>query len=147
MLVVMGRNDIQLKKDFYMQKRDAEDRYYQAIQQQKNKKIPYSILLGKNKKKQNLREWKQNNKTFQDEVNKGTTTLNQWRTNWSQANQHPHLPYYQPTNQITHQPAIINVPKHTNFPLSGGNFDQNMSSGYNENPSGFNFLKNFEKKH
>jgi hypothetical protein len=47
-----------------MQKRDAEDRYYGAIDQQNSKKMPYSILLGKNKKKEELKEWKQNNKLF-----------------------------------------------------------------------------------
>ncbi len=45
------RNSIELKKDFYIQKRDAEDRYYEAIDQQNSKKLPYAVLLGKNKKK------------------------------------------------------------------------------------------------
>jgi hypothetical protein len=40
-----------------LQKRDAEDRYYDAIEQQKVKKIPYAALFGINKKKEGLRDW------------------------------------------------------------------------------------------
>lgn len=47
--------DIELKKDFYQQKRDAQDRYYEAIQSQKTKKIPYNLLLGKLKQKHSLK--------------------------------------------------------------------------------------------
>jgi hypothetical protein len=42
---------IPIKKSFYLQKQDAEDRYYDTIDQQNTKKVPYSVLLGKNKKK------------------------------------------------------------------------------------------------
>lgn len=65
-----------------MQKRDVQDRYFDAIDQQNNKKIPYSILLGKNKKKEELKEWKHHNRIFEEKVQKGTATLNQWRSNW-----------------------------------------------------------------
>jgi hypothetical protein len=53
-----------LKKSFYLQKRDAEDRYEEAIEQQKNKKIPYNVLLGKNKTKQGLKDYQNNNRHF-----------------------------------------------------------------------------------
>ncbi len=70
-----------------MQKRDAQGRYYDAIDQQNSKKVPYSILLGKNKKKEELREWKEKNKVFEEKVQRGTTTLNQWKNNWERNTQ------------------------------------------------------------
>lgn len=50
-------NDLELKKDFYQQKRDAEDLYYDAIEAQKSKKISYTDLLGKMKADQSLKHW------------------------------------------------------------------------------------------
>jgi hypothetical protein len=54
-----------LKKDFYQQKRDAEDRHIEAVESQKIKKISYNALLGKLKKKQSLREWQENNRKLE----------------------------------------------------------------------------------
>lgn len=70
--------DLELKKDFYQQKRDAEDRYEEAMENQKIKKIPYSVLLGKFKQKESLREWQSKNKKLEEKVAKGTHTLHQW---------------------------------------------------------------------
>jgi hypothetical protein len=41
---------MELKKDFYQQKRMAEDRYYDAFEHQKDKHQPYVVLMGKNVK-------------------------------------------------------------------------------------------------
>lgn len=69
------RADLELKKDLYMHKMDAEERYYEAIEKQNVKKIPYNLLLGKLKQKNSLKEWQANNKKLEQEVVKGTKTL------------------------------------------------------------------------
>lgn len=69
------RTDLELKKDLYVQKRDSTERYEDAIQSQKIKKIPYELLLGKLKQKQTLKQWQANNKQLEQEVAKGTKTM------------------------------------------------------------------------
>lgn len=69
------RTDLELKKDLYVQKRDSTERYEDAIQSQKIKKIPYELLLGKLKQKQTLKQWQVNNKQLEQEVAKGTKTM------------------------------------------------------------------------
>ena len=69
------RTDLELKKDLYVQKRDSTERYEDAIQSQKIKKIPYELLLGKLKHKQTLKQWQANNKQLEQEVAKGTKTM------------------------------------------------------------------------
>ena len=71
--------DLELKKDFYQEKRDAEDRYDEAMDNQKIKKIPYSSLLGKLNQKQSLRDWQSKNKQLEEKVSKGTKTINDWK--------------------------------------------------------------------
>ena len=41
---------------------DAEGRYEDAIENQKNNKISYELLLGKYKHKNTLKDWQDNNK-------------------------------------------------------------------------------------
>ena len=57
-----------MKKDFYQEKTEAEDRYLEAMAAQKVKKVPYSVLLGKINKNQSLKEWQKNNKQLEDKV-------------------------------------------------------------------------------
>lgn len=67
-----------MKKDFYQQKRDAKERYEDAIENQKTKKMSYELLLGKLKHKNNLKEWQENNKQLEQQVTKGTKTMKEW---------------------------------------------------------------------
>ena len=76
-----------MKKDFYQQKRDAEDRYEDAIESQKVKKMSYDLLLGKFKHKNSLKEWQENNKKLEQKVTKGTETMKAW--NMGEANVKP----------------------------------------------------------
>ena len=48
-------NDIELKKEFYLQKRNAEEGYEEAIDRQKEKHKTYKSLVTNNEKKEHLR--------------------------------------------------------------------------------------------
>ncbi len=57
-------SDIELKKEFYAQKKNAEEGYLEAADRQKDKHKTYKVLISMDKKKEHLREYQQTNKTF-----------------------------------------------------------------------------------
>lgn len=72
-------NDIELKKEFYLQRRNAEENLFEATDHQKDKHKPYHVLMNKTERKEYLREFQQNNKQFEEKVVLGSNTLQQWQ--------------------------------------------------------------------
>ena len=57
-------NDIELKKEFYIQKRNSEEGCLQAVDRQKDKHKTYKALVNQDKQKEGLRQFQINNRNF-----------------------------------------------------------------------------------
>lgn len=97
-------SDIELKKDFYIQKRNAEEREFDATDHQKDKHKPYHVLMGKLQKNQQLRDYQQTNKIFEEKVVRATNTLQQWQN----ITQQPKISPSQPPHYSSVEPTVIN---------------------------------------
>lgn len=111
--------DIELKKEFYMQKKNADDIYFAAIDHQKEKHKPYKLLIGNSPKKEALKEYQLTNQFFEAQVQQGTKTLqnmhkntNSYQNTYSRPpssvggtviNQFVNPNYYRPTSQENKQ--------------------------------------------
>lgn len=96
-------DDIELKREFYLQKRNAEEGYLEAVDRQKDKHKNYKNLISTEKKKEQLREYQQSNKLFEEKVIEGTDTLQQWRNVSKDTNKYGTYAYQAPTTGVINQ--------------------------------------------
>ena len=71
-------NDLELKKEFYLQKKNAEEGYLEAIDRQKDKHKTYKTLINHDKKKELLKEYQENNRAFEEKVKQETNKRQEW---------------------------------------------------------------------
>jgi hypothetical protein len=134
--------DIELKKEFYLQKRNAEEGYFEATDHQKDKHKPYPVLMNKAQRKEPLRDYQHTNKQFEEKVLQGTNTLQHWQkfTNYGKNNYLPPQPY---------PPSVEGTVLNKFVQNSKANYDpqgQKTNLSAFEEDNGSAFLNNFAKK-
>jgi hypothetical protein len=137
--------DIDLKKEFYLQRRNAEENCFEATDHQKDKHKPYHVLMNKAERKEHLREFQQGNKQFEEKVVQATNTLQQWQHMSGQAKK---MHSQQPFQYSSVEGTVIN--KFVALPPKSTNYDPYARKpAYDafEGESSTAFLNNFTKKY